>query len=163
MGLNMNWSEVLHYIPETGVFVGKSPGKVSWNINNYGYLRFYCQGKDAYAHRVAWQLVHGWLPRIIDHLDHDPLNNALSNLRPCSIPENVRYQRPHKNKVSSVFKGVDFVAHRGKWRARLVVGGKDVHLGANHLTPESAARAYDAAALKHFGEFALTNEMLGLL
>lgn len=159
----MNWSEVLRYIPETGVFVGKNPGEVSWVINSYGYLRFHSRGFGAYAHRVAWQMTHGRLPRIIDHIDHDPLNNALSNLRPCSIPENVRYQRPHKDKVSSTFKGVDFVAHRGKWRARLVVGGKDVHLGANHLSPEDAARAYDKAAVEHFGEFALTNFMLGLL
>lgn len=157
--------EVLHYDPETGVLtrIGDAHASVG-TVNNYGYLRLSVSGISVYAHQVAWLYMTGEMPdRPIDHIDRDKLNNAWTNLRLCSIRENVRYQKPHADKVTSRFKGVDYVAHRKKWRARIVVARKTNYLGAGFLTEEDAARAYDAAALVHFGEFALTNKALGLL
>lgn len=61
---------------------------------------------------------------------------------------------------SSGFKGVSKRA--GKWRAYITVGGRFISLGS-FTTVREAARAYDAAAREHFGEFAATNEDLGLL
>jgi hypothetical protein len=50
----------------------------------------------------------------------------------------------------------------GKYEARITVKGVIIRLG-KHAMPEQAARAYDAAAKEHFGEFAKTNEQMGLL
>ena len=143
--------------------MSRMPGEVSGSVDAAGYVRFHARGQSVYAHRLAWWLTHGETPRVVDHIDHDPFNNAISNLRGCSIRDNVRYQRPHADKLTSGFKGVDFVAHRGKWRARIVVDRKSIHLGAAYPTPHAAAKAYDTAALAHFGAFALTNAALGLV
>ena len=71
------------------------------------------------------------------------------NLREAKRSENKR-----NAKATGLFKGVRF--EYKKWRARIFVGGKRVHLGCFDAA-EDAARAYDAAAVKHYGEFAKLN------
>lgn len=156
--------EVLRYNRRTGMFKWrKKHNDAPGHINDYGYLKLHFGGISIYAHRAAWLYVHGVLPcGTIDHVNHVRLDNRIVNLRVCSIRENVRYQQLHKDNRSG-FKGVDWVAHRGKWRARIVVAREPIHLGAAFQTAKAAARAYDAAATKHFGAFAKTNASLGLL
>lgn len=154
---------LVNYDPGTGVFTrldGKT--KPLGVVNNYGYLKLHIGGFSVYAARAAWLLIHGSLPQIVDHIDHDPLNNQIVNLRACTVRENVRYQLLHRDNVSG-FKGVSWVPHRKRWRARIVVGRENKHLGAHFTDIRDAARAYDAAALRFYGEFAITNESLGLL
>jgi len=88
-----------------------------------------------------------------DHRDHDGLNNQIENLRPASSTESSRNRRAHGGKR---FKGVYAHPHRGQWRAQITILKKRVHLGL-FMTEEQAARAYDHAARKHFGEFAQCN------
>lgn len=94
----------------------------------------------------------------IDHADGDGLNNRFFNLRKASYAQNNINQKTRKDN-SSGFKGVHYhVPDYGKprWRARLSVSNKRIHLGLFE-TPEEAAIAYNEAAIKHFGEFAFLN------
>ncbi len=88
---------------------------------------------------------------LVDHRNGDGLDNRRSNLRPASRQENgANAVRSSRN--ASGFKGVSWHKQTGKWRA--YIGNKSLGL---YDDPCEAARAYDAAAKKQFGEFAKVN------
>jgi hypothetical protein len=101
----------------------------------------------------AWQLV--------DHRFHDTLDNRKSELRICTHKQNMHNMiRPVRN--TSGFKGVSWHRGRQRWRARIKMHNREFHIGA-FVCAIDAAIAYDRAAIKRFGEFAMTNKALGLL
>jgi hypothetical protein len=96
----------------------------------------------------------------VDHIDGNGLNNCRSNIRLATISLNHANQKKrsidHGKPCLSKFKGVTWVKRTRKWQAYIRPNGKQTHLG--YFTSEvEAARAYDRAALEHFGEFALIN------
>lgn len=90
-----------------------------------------------------------------DHKDGDGLNNQRHNLRRASKSENGGNRKLNCNSRSG-FKGVYWNAESRKWRASIRKDGKSKYLG-DFLAAEDAAHAYDAAAIKLFGEFARLN------
>lgn len=100
---------------------------------------------------------------IIDHVDGDGLNNTRANLRFCNQSGNSANRLMSSNNTSG-YKGVAFHKRRksNQWEARTKLNKKQIHIGY-FSNPEDAARAYDAKAIELFGEFAKTNESLGLL
>jgi hypothetical protein len=89
----------------------------------------------------------------VDHKDHDGLNNQKENLRLAKNGKNARNVRLYSNNTSG-FKGVSL--QEGKWKSTIRYNKKQIYLGM-FTTKEKAARAYDVAARKLFGEFAYTN------
>lgn len=89
----------------------------------------------------------------VDHINGNGLDNRRENLRLCTAKENIWNQR-RRTKNTSGFKGVN--KSGGMWRARIKVNNQEIPLGCYEDATE-AARAYDYAAKKYFGEFARTN------
>lgn len=96
---------------------------------------------------------------VVDHINHDGLDNRRSNLRLASHRENMRNMRKWKGgkgRCSSRYKGVARHMERKKWRSQIMVDGVQIFLGY-HEDETAAARAYDEAAEMYFGEFACLN------
>lgn len=91
----------------------------------------------------------------VDHRDGDGLNNTRANLRVCSTQQNARNRRRHSNSTTG-FKGVARQNKAAGFRAYIMIDGHQITLGS-FRTPQVAARAYDRAAVEHFGEFARLN------
>lgn len=91
-------------------------------------------------HRMLMNPLPGF---VIDHFDHDGLNNRRKNLRVVTHQQNILHRKPTGNRGnSSGTIGVRF--ERGKWRAKIGANGKTKHLGSFE-TKEDAAMAYDTA------------------
>src|SRR5690606_24980699 len=114
--------------------------------------------KKIYMSRVILNAQAG---EYVDHINGDTLDNRRSNLRLCSNQENLMNRGLNKNNTSG-YKGVTWNAQKNKWMAQITVDHQHVYLGCFE-SPQDAARAYDKAASDSFGEFALTNEKMGLL
>lgn len=91
----------------------------------------------------------------VDHRDHDGLNCTRKNLRLCTNTENHRNEITRRDNTSG-YKGVSFDKHGKFWVSQIYIHGKKVYLGC-FSDKIKAAHAYDAAARRHFGEFANTN------
>lgn len=93
----------------------------------------------------------------VDHRDGDGFNNQRDNLRVATRSQQLANARTRSDNTSG-FRGVHFDKRRGLFAAEIKVGPKRYRLG-RFRDPIEAACAYNAAALKHFGEFARVNRM----
>lgn len=124
--------EKLFYDPETGFFthrkktIRRQAGDIAGR-NVHGYWKVGINKKEYPAHRLAWLYVYGYWPNnLIDHINGNPLDNRIENLRDVTHRENNQNLSYHRD---GKLWGASFHSDRGKWRARVRVDGKDIHLG----------------------------------
>lgn len=91
----------------------------------------------------------------VDHHNGNGLDNRRENLRLADQGQQAQNSMSQRGSTS-VFKGVSWHTKRGQWRAVIKKDGKATHLLYSH-DEEAAARAYDAAAIVAFGEYACLN------
>lgn len=103
------------------------------------------------VHRLIWFYVHGAWPREIDHIDRNPANNSINNLRVASRGQNMQNSKTLSTNRAGL-KGAHFKKDRQNFVSRICLNGKQMHLGCFD-TAEEAHAAYCAAARQHFGEF----------
>lgn len=97
-------------------------------------------------------MLTGW--PYVDHINGDGLDNRRTNLRAASVSQNLANRGPQRNNTSG-YKGVT-LRRNGRMVAQIKVCGHQMNIGTFD-TVEDAARAYDAAALTAWGEFAYLN------
>lgn len=114
-------------------------------------------GKLLYAHRLIFLLHHGWLPAEIDHIDRNPANNRIENLRAVTRAQN-QWNSCLRIDNTSGIKNVCWYAPTQKWAAQIRVNGKRKRLGYfNDVL--SATKAIAAAQAELHGVFANFEEL----
>lgn len=139
------------YDPVTGALSwitskrGRPAGPIT-NMSASGYIELMFMGVRLRGHRVAWALHYGYWPeQMLDHIDGNRANNAISNLRLTDYTENAQNRRTsHKRRASGnsgLPLGVTREAGRRKFIAQICTRGKRQYLGSFD-TPELAHMAY---------------------
>ena len=151
--------ELLQYDPETGEFRWRvkrkkvNPGDIAGTAVGKRYHMISIDNRTYLTHRLAWLYVHErWPTEQIDHINSNPFDNRICNLREASCAENTRH-RPGDQNSKSGLKGVCFRARVGKWEANIMSNGVARYLG-QFETSDEAQRAYEQAALQLHGAFA---------
>ena len=141
--------ELLHYDPETGVFVwrewrggtafaGTEAGRLA-----RGYVGISVDKRRYPAHRLAWLYVTGeWPPQEIDHINGHRADNRWSNLRLADRSVNNQNRRAAHCHSKTGVLGVTMEA--GRYRAAITVGGKTRHIGS-YSSADLAHAAYLSA------------------
>jgi hypothetical protein len=154
--------ELLHYDPETGIFVrlvdvrcGKGKGRVSVAkgsiagcVDAHGYLLIRLDNHLYRAHRLAWLFVFGeWPTRHIDHINGERKDNRISNLRDVTVSVNLQNQRRAPAGSRSGLLGAQWDKQTKRWRSSVKTNGRKQNIG-RFDTPEAAHEAYLAAKRK---------------
>lgn len=152
--------ELLDYDPETGVLKWKvkkrgtkGVGSIAGTYNkSNGYWQISIDYKLYYAHRIAFLYMTGkWPTSMVDHINKDRLDNRWSNLREANHSQNGGNTKQNILNTTG-YRGVTQDKRFGCYYAQLA--GKNL---GTFKDAESAAIAYDIAAIERFGVFAETN------
>jgi len=154
--------ELLNYDSETGIITWKVSrnkrikiGSEAGTLHHTGYrhigISINDKSKSLQAHRLAWFITYSELPDIIDHVNGVKDDNSISNLRSCTQQQNT-FNRGARKDNTSGFKGVSFNKMAKKFHARIVINGKNKHLGLFN-TAKEASEVYEAKAKELFGEY----------
>lgn len=148
--------ELFTYNPNTGDFLWKITGKNAGTaihskekiptgtvvqINEHKYM----------IGPLIWTWVYNYWPNtpheVIDHINRDPLDNRLVNLRLVTFKQNVWNSSRRKDNTSG-HTGVRFDKWQGKYQAYINVNSKRMHLGF-FWTKEEAIEAREKAKAKY--------------
>jgi HNH endonuclease/AP2 domain len=136
--------------------------KYVWSIIK-GHNCFYLGTKIQFEGKKRFTLLHRYVmglafkeKLLIDHINHNGLDNRKENLRISTCSQNNKNRRSVENSTSK-YLGVNFNKKRNRWRAQIRSGIRKIDLG-NFILEDDAAKAYNDAALKYHGEFANLNK-----
>ena len=124
----------------------------SGNVSSYGY-RLVMLDKKAYrVHRLIFMMHYGYMPKEIDHIDGNTLNNRIENLRECSSSEN-KYNTKLRSDNKSGIKGVCWNKRANSWQAYLNSNGKRTYIGY-FKDIQKAKNAVKSYRIEQHNEFA---------
>jgi hypothetical protein len=131
----------------------------TWSCNSCGYAQAWnpWTKKMVSMHRLVLERMGHKDFQDSDHINQNKLDNRRENLRPATRSQNVANVGKRSGNTSG-HKGVSWCRREERWRASIHVHGIDEHLGSYDKI-EDAARAYNAVAIKYFGEYAHLNEV----
>lgn len=146
---------LLRYDPDTGEFRwlvnrtnGVKAGDRAGSLDTERYLVMRVDGRYYRGHRLVWLYTYGcWPSGYLDHINGDPSDNRIANLREATPSQN-GFNRRKDRRNKSGRTGVTWCASSKKWRADIGKNGKVLRLGRFN-TLEAAIEARDKAEREH--------------
>ena len=130
----------------------KVKGKPAGAVASDGRLKVGVGGKQYLVHRIIYELHHGHCTETVDHIDGNPLNNRIENLRAATPSQNALNSKIRSGTKSGV-KGVTWHERDTLWHVRLRVNGAQKSFGYFKDLTE-AANVAESVRNKHHGAFA---------
>lgn len=163
--LNGEWVEIKGYpnymVSNFGqVFSKKNEKILKNNLTAQGYLRVTLINEEGYKNKLVHRLVYenfgkDWNTELsVDHIDNNPKNNCIANLRMATTQQQSFNRKVRKNSKLQI----KCVEQRSTncFRARIVIEGKRVLIG-HYKTKEEARQAYETKAREIHGQFFCEN------
>jgi hypothetical protein len=119
---------------------------IRWTSTTDNYVVSYNGGNPIYLHRFILDCP---IDKIIDHINHDTLNNRRCNLRVVSNAENLQNRKGVQSNNTSNILGVSFCTSRNKWQVDIQVFNKRI-FGGYFNTKEEAAIKRKELEIKHY-------------
>ena len=147
----MNWNNLFEYkagnlywkiSPHPRLPIGSKAGSFngrSWYVE--------VKQKNYQLHRVVWEMINGRIPEgfTIDHIDRNPSNNNLNNLRLATHQQNCSNRGVRRDSKSRI-KGVYWEKRKNRWISSIQGKGKKKYLGM-FICPLQASLVYQDAAM----------------
>jgi len=141
---------LVNYDPSTGVFTRKD-GAAAGTTMGTGYREVSVKNKKWLAHRLAFLIMTGDVPKYIDHVNQIKDDNRWVNLRECSHTENMRNTQVRKTSLTGV-RNVQLHKHSGLYHVVLRISGVRKSFGY-FKELEQAEQAAISARTQHYGNF----------
>lgn len=155
-------NSILTYNPYTGIFIwkerdashikfnprfaNKQAGYINTLQKGNRYVIIGINGKQYYAHTLAYFITYGEWADLIDHKDGDGTNNKIYNLVKSTHSNNIMNRK--LGKCKSGFIGVSFITKSSKWKATITVNKKPISLGY-YNTKDEAINARKQGEIKY--------------
>lgn len=123
------------YNPKDGTFTNRHGRKVGFK-NSSGYIVF---SGGVLAHRLAWYITHGVVPKVVDHINHKRDDNRIANLRNTTQGDNCRNRSDSGDMLN-----ISTDNRSGKYRVIVSHDGKTKRLGV-YLSLDKAKEVRDKA------------------
>jgi hypothetical protein len=150
--------KLLHYNPETGIFIRLTrtrrirSGAIAGGLDKCGYLIITINKKNYKAHRLAFLYVNGKFPeKDIDHINRIKSDNRMCNLREATQSQNQKNKSLYKNNKSG-YKGVHWDGCNKRWVAQARINNIQQRLGSFKAIDEAVIAYQEFAKQKH-GDF----------
>jgi hypothetical protein len=151
---------LFHYDEATGALSWKvclstraKAGRICSYSDKRGYIYVKIHKRHYMVHRVIWAVYHGaWPTNDIDHINGNPSDNRISNLRPATRSQNLCNKKLSSRNTSGI-KGVNWHKKARKWRGRVILNKRYYNAGYFD-DPAEAGRAVQSLREKIHGEFA---------
>lgn len=149
----MNFHEYLEYkegklfwkiSPKNQIKIGDEAGKVDSST----YKRFVFYGKRYLVHRVIFYMWYGFMPKYIDHINRNKLDNRIENLRVCTAKQNAQNRSSKRALPKNVYY------RNGKYRVAIRLNGVLKTFGT-YRSIEEADKVANSIRDQHHGEYAI--------
>lgn len=142
---------IVEYDVKSGLFFKKDGTQFGW-IRKDKYRLCRINGKDYYQHRLVFLYLFGEIPlKYVDHINGDPSDNRIENLRQATQSENIQNQKkPHVDNKSG-YLGVHWSNLYKTWIAQISKNGKRKTLGRFKTAEDAHKRYLEEKSIFHDG------------